>query len=113
MNISFVYATRIMVSIITSNIEKISHLFYSNKIEKAYVFGSAATGNFNDKSDIDFLVRFKSELTPLEKGELWWNLHDSLREFFKREIDIVTENSLKNPYFIKEIDETKVLIYGK
>ncbi|KAF0238305.1 MAG: hypothetical protein FD181_1116 [Prolixibacteraceae bacterium] len=102
-----------MVSIITSNIEKISHFFYVNKVEKAYVFGSAATGSFNDKSDIDFLVRFKSEITPLEKGELWWKLHDSLREFFKREIDIVTENSLKNPYFIKEIDETKVLIYGK
>ena len=83
------------------------------KIEKAYVFGSVATEGFNENSDIDFLVTFQPNLTPLEKGEMWWNLHDTLRNLFKREIDIVTENSLKNPYFIKELNETKELIYGE
>ena len=102
-----------MDSIITSNIEKIKDLFERNKIQRAFVFGSAVAGNLNDDSDIDFLVRFQADLDPLEKGELWWNLHDNLRDFFKREIDIVTENSLKNPYFIKELNETKKLIYEK
>ncbi len=101
-----------MVNLIVSNIEKIRQLLAANKIEEAYVFGSAAKGNFNEKSDVDFLVRFSADLTPLEKGELWWNLHDELRRFLNREIDIVTINSLKNPYFIKEINDTKVLIYG-
>jgi len=31
---------------------------------------------------------------------------------FKRDIDLVTENSLKNPYFIEELNETKQLIYA-
>jgi len=39
-------------------------------------------------------------------------LHDKLRDYFNREIDLITEKSLKNPYFIKEINETKKLIYG-
>jgi predicted nucleotidyltransferase len=101
-----------MVSLISLNIEKLKQLLSAHKIEKAYVFGSAVTGNFNENSDIDFLVKFRTDLTPLEKGENWWNLHDRLRELFNREIDIVTENSLKNPYFIKEIEKNKVLIYG-
>ena len=84
-----------------------------HKIERAFIFGSAVTGEFNEKSDLDFLVRFQPDLDPLERGELWWNLHDKLRDFFNREIDIVTENSLKNPYFIKELNETKELIYEK
>ncbi|MCF6332227.1 MAG: nucleotidyltransferase domain-containing protein [Draconibacterium sp.] len=102
-----------MIKIISSNINKIKVLFKTHKIEKAYVFGSAVTGKFDEKSDLDFLIKFQPGLNPLEKGELWWNLHDTLRDFFNREIDIVTESSLKNPYFIKEIDETKELIYGQ
>ncbi|SRR5690606_15043083 len=102
-----------MNSIISSNIDKIRYFFEMHKIERAFIFGSAVTGEFNEKSDLDFLIRFQPDLDPLEKGELWWNLHDKLRDFFNREIDIVTENSLKNPYFIKELDETKELIYEK
>jgi predicted nucleotidyltransferase len=92
--------------------DKIAHIFRSHRIERAYVFGSAANGDFNDDSDIDFLIEFEAGIEPLERGELWWNLHDTLRDFFKREIDLVTKSSLKNPYFIKEIEETKSLIYG-
>ena len=101
-----------MINIISNNIDVLKQFFKKHKIEKAYVFGSAASDNFNENSDIDFLVKFEMGIDPLEKGELWWNLHDNLRDFFNREIDIVTENSLKNPYFIKELDKTKKLIYG-
>ncbi len=101
-----------MFSDLIKNKEKIIDIFKKHEIEKAYVFGSALTDNFNEKSDIDFLIKFKTGLDPLKKGELWWDLHDTLRDFFDREIDIVTENSLTNPYFIKELDRTKKLIYG-
>ncbi len=93
--------------------EKIATIFKTHKIERAYVFGSAANNSLTENSDIDFLIKFKDGLDPLEKGELWWGLHDTLRDFFKREIDIVTENSLKNPYFISELEKSKKLIYGQ
>ncbi len=102
-----------MQNIISSNIKVLKEVFRNHRIEKAYIFGSVLTDDFNDKSDLDFLIKFKPGLNPLEKGELWWNLHDKLRELLNREIDIVTENSLKNPYFIKELNETKALIYGE
>lgn len=101
-----------MNNIISSKLNVLKHLFRTHSVEKAYVFGSALTNNFNKNSDLDFLIKFQPEIPPLKKGELWWELHDKLRELFNREIDIVTENSLKNPYFIKEIEKTKKLIYG-
>lgn len=91
---------------------KIKQLLKKHKIQSAYLFGSAVTDKFNEQSDVDFLVNFKDGLEPLERGNLWWDLYDSLKDNLKREVDLVSENALKNPYFIKELNETKVKIYG-
>ncbi|MEA3450688.1 MAG: nucleotidyltransferase domain-containing protein, partial [Bacteroidota bacterium] len=72
---------------------EIDKIFEQHKIETAFIFGSVLNEKFNENSDIDFLVKFKKGIEPLEKGELWWDLHDTLRKLFKCEIDIVTENS--------------------
>ncbi len=101
-----------MVENITKHKQKIHQLFKDCEIERAFIFGSAVTGNFNENSDVDFLVKFKNNIDPLKKGEFWWILHDNLRDLLKREIDIVTEKSLKNPYFIEELNKTKQKIYG-
>ena len=45
-----------MNAIILSNINTIRHLFEQHKIEKAHVFGSVVTKEFNENSDIDFLI---------------------------------------------------------
>jgi predicted nucleotidyltransferase len=54
-----------MVKIISSNIKVIRKYFESHRIEKAYVFGSAVTGDFNEKSDLDFLVKFQPDSSLL------------------------------------------------
>lgn len=87
-------------------------LFKEKKIKSAYAFGSVVSENFNDKSDIDLLISFGDDLDPLEKGEICWDLHDILREIFNRDVDILIEESLKNPYFIEEVNEKKELIYA-
>ncbi|WP_243349788.1 nucleotidyltransferase family protein [Parabacteroides sp. FAFU027] len=101
-----------MDKLIKTQLKKLKPVFQSHKVIKAYIFGSVLSDKFNPESDIDFLVTFQDDLEPLEKGELWWSLYDTLRELFHREIDLVTENSLKNPYFIEEVNQTKQLIYG-
>ena len=87
-------------------------LLKRHKIKSAYVFGSVLTEKFNAESDVDFLINFQEGLDPLEKGGLWWDLHDALRDRLNQEIDLISESSLKNPYFIKVVNETKVKIYG-
>lgn len=97
---------------ISNKIKLLKPIFQMHKVEKAYLFGSVTTANFTAQSDIDLLITFQENIDPLEKGELWWSLYDSLRLHFNREIDLVTESSLKNPYFIEEVSHTKQLIYG-
>jgi len=89
----------------------ITSLFEKHKIKDAYIFGSALSDNFDEKSDVDFLVNFDDDLDPLEKGELLWNLRFSLKDDLNRPVDLITETSLKNPYFIEELSETKQKIY--
>jgi predicted nucleotidyltransferase len=98
--------------IVQEKLPEVLSLLRKHKIKTAFVFGSAVSPWFGDKSDIDLLINFKDGIDPLEAGEHWWTLHDELRDLFNREIDLVTERSLKNPYFISELDNTKVMIYG-
>ncbi|MBN2778408.1 MAG: nucleotidyltransferase domain-containing protein [Bacteroidales bacterium] len=80
-------------------------------IKRLYAFGSVVSDNFRDDSDIDLLISFSDNLTLDEYTNNYFELHYRLRSLFKREVDIVTEKSLSNPYFIESINESKVLIY--
>lgn len=44
---------------INTHIKKIESLCKLHNVDKLYVFGSATNNDFNDFSDIDFLVKFK------------------------------------------------------
>ncbi|MCP9757513.1 nucleotidyltransferase domain-containing protein [Lacihabitans sp. CCS-44] len=91
---------------------EILELLKKSKVESAFLFGSVLTNSFGPESDIDFIINFKEQLDPMEKGELYWNLYDNLKNKLDREVDIISEKSLKNPYFIKEINHSKYKIYG-
>ena len=87
-------------------------LLKKHKIKSAFVFGSVLTDAFNDASDIDFLVNLEDGIDPVEAGGHLWDLEYELQDLLHRKIDLLTERSLKNPYFIKELNETKFSIYG-
>lgn len=91
---------------------KVVSLLVKHKVKDAYLFGSVLTNKFYLDSDVDFLINFEEGLNPILKGDLWWSLHDSLRDVLNREVDLISEKSLKNPYFIKDINRTKNKIYG-
>jgi len=96
-------------------VDKISHLEQLCRkycVKTMYVFGSAVTGAFDSGSDIDFLIDFATELNAEEYADNYFDLHYELRALFGREIDLVTENSLSNPYFIESVERTKELIYA-
>jgi hypothetical protein len=67
--------------------------------------------SFNDKSDIDILISFK-DISIEKYTDNYFELHYKLEELFNRKIDLLTENSLSNPYFIESIEETKQLLYA-
>lgn len=99
------------MNLIDQNKEMIINLCESHNVEKLYLFGSATTAKFNEESDIDFLVKFKSfdlKLYFLNYSDL----KNKLKNLLHREIDLVEEQTLKNPYLIRSIEENKQLVYG-
>ena len=101
-----------MNTIITNKIVDLQNLCTTYKVQSLYSFGSVNTDNFNNDSDIDFLISFDKNITIEEYTENYFALQYQLRALFKRDIDLITENSLSNPYFIKGIEQTKQLLYG-
>ncbi|MCQ2191477.1 MAG: nucleotidyltransferase domain-containing protein [Paludibacteraceae bacterium] len=89
----------------------ISELCIKYKVKSLFVFGSVLTDRFNSDSDIDFLVEFnKNEIADYFSN--YFDLKNALEDLFKRNIDLVESQSLKNPYFINSVNSTKTLVYG-
>ncbi len=100
-----------MRNINENTIKELKNICSSLGVKRLYIFGSAVTGDFNNKSDIDILISFDENLPIEQYTQNYFELHYKLRELFQRDIDIVTERSLSNPYFIENIEKTKKLIY--
>lgn len=83
-----------------------------HRVKEAYLFGSVLTERFNEKSDVDFLVNYEPFDDPVEFGDNIWSLRFALEDGLHREVDLLNEAKLKNPYFIQDVNETKYKIYG-
>ena len=94
-----------------NKLSEVKSVLKKNKVERAYVFGSVCTENFKDESDIDFLVSFDKTIDPIEYGENYFKIIYALQKLLKRDVDLVAEETLKNPYLIKVINKTKTPIY--
>src|SRR3984957_5467254 len=96
---------------VSSKIEDLKSLMDKHRIRKGYLFGSSVQGTFNADSDIDVLVEVDDSIEPVELGGHLWDLQFALEDLFGRKVDLFTSRSLKNPYFIKAVEETRQLIY--
>jgi predicted nucleotidyltransferase len=97
---------------IQNNLPIVIQLFKKHKVKNAFAFGSVVTDQFNKNSDVDILVNLNDGIEPTEAGGHLWDLQEELQDLLKREIDLFTGQSLKNPFFIEEINDTKIKIYG-
>lgn len=93
------------------NLELIKKLCKEYRVKSFSVFGSVLTDGFSSESDIDFVVDFE-ENDPIKYTDLYFQLKDKLEQVLKRQIDLVEERGIKNSFFRKEIEASKVLIYG-
>jgi len=101
-----------MNKIIEERLNDIVKLCENHGVKSLHLFGSVNTSDFNINSDIDFLIDFDEGLTIEEYSENYFLLQYKFRELLDREIDLVTQNSLSNPFFIQSIEQNKELIYG-
>ena len=77
-----------------------------------YVFGSVLTKDFSSASDIDFLVNFEN-VAPEKYFDNYMDLKTCLEQLFNRSVDLVEEQTVKNPVLRRTIERNKKLIYER
>ena len=92
-------------------IDEIQELCKINKVKTLFAFGSVTRDDFNDTSDIDLVVDI-DEKDPFKYTDIYFNLKSKLEDIFKRQVDLLEERAIKNRLFRRELDNTKVKIYG-
>lgn len=104
------------MKLIERNLQRIIDLCRKHKVKSLAVFGSILTDRFNEESDVDLLVDFEDydHDNPQEFDFVsnFFNLQDALEVLLKRKVDLVVGSSLRNKYFINNVNRTKLAIYG-
>ena len=100
-----------MLTFIENKKPELQQLCEKYAVKSMYLFGSASKDNFSKESDIDILIFFL-ELPFAQYTDNYFELHEALEKLFGRKVDLVTEQTLSNPYFIQSIDQTKQLLYA-
>lgn len=100
-----------MHDLIEKNKKHIFAICEQHKVRFLFVFGSVLTEDFRDDSDIDFLVEFE-EIKNLGYADNYFSLKHSLEDLLGKNVDLLVERSLKNPYLIQELNNTKQILYA-
>ncbi|MDE2673626.1 MAG: nucleotidyltransferase domain-containing protein [Paracoccaceae bacterium] len=92
--------------------EEIAAICRRHRVERLEVFGSAARATDFDplRSDIDFLVEFNSEKKPVTL-ERYLGIIDDLSSAMAREVDLVEEKWIRNPYLKEVINEEREVVF--
>ena len=99
-----------MNKLIKDNIHNIQQICQSHRVRKLWAFGSVCSDKFSDISDIDLLVSFES-MDFGDYADNFFNLCTLFEDLFNRKVDLVTDKSLSNPYFIDSVDRSKIILY--
>ena len=86
----------------------ITNYLHSQPVLKAYLFGSYARNEEDEKSDIDLLMQFDEQVSLLTVARIQNELEDALQI----KVDIVSTGGL-SPLIQPYIDKDKILIYER
>jgi len=98
------------MKIIQDNFDSLRNLCMKHHVGRLFVFGSVVSPTFKPDSDLDFLVLFK-KIKLEEYADNYFDFKFSLEDLFNREIDLLEEQAIKNPYLLKSINSSKQLVY--
>ena len=102
-----------MIGLLEEKLKELNQMCGRYRVAKLELIGSALTGDKFDseQSDIDFLVEFQ----PLKEGEhadSYFGLLEALESLFRRHVDLVMVQAVKNRYFLEAINKSRKVLYA-
>ncbi|MCD4818200.1 MAG: nucleotidyltransferase domain-containing protein [Candidatus Cloacimonetes bacterium] len=100
------------MNIVEEKLSQVIAICNTHYVKSISLFGSILTDNFVLKSDIDFLIKFEGvDLT--EYFDNYLDLKNRFEKLFNRNIDLLEEQTLRNPYLIASIERNRKLLWKK
>jgi len=97
---------------IARHVEEVAAICREKHVRRLAIFGSALRDDFSpEKSDVDLIVEFEQQM-PVSYFENYFSLLENLRNLFARNVDLLVWDSIRNPYFRKEVESTREIIYA-
>jgi hypothetical protein len=76
------------------------------------IFGSALRDDFDPaRSDLDFLVEFE-DVPVLQFADLFFGLQETLSALFHLPVDLLTPESITNPFLLEGINRSRKVLYA-
>jgi predicted nucleotidyltransferase len=101
-----------VMKLITLNIDSIRALCDKYHVKTLFAFGSVTRDDLKPTSDIDLVVDIDIN-DPITYTDDYFGLKFQLEKLFKRQIDLLESRAIKNQYLKQNIENSKVLVYGK
>ena len=101
-----------MIDVIENNREQLIALCEENEIKGLWLFGSAATGNWDpERSDLDFLF----DIGEYNKtaGRRSMRLAVGLERIVGENFDLVSRPAIRRAEFKQSVDQTAIPIYER
>lgn len=99
-----------MIPLVEERRAALAELCRQHCVTKLEIFGSAATGAFKEAtSDLDFIAEFADHSAGY--ADRYLDFADALEALFGRPVDLLTERSIRNPYFRKSVNASRERVY--
>ncbi len=100
-----------MIDLIEAHRDAIIALCRQYGVRRLDLFGSAATGAFDAAtSDLDFIATFADTEKP-GYAHRYLGFAEALEALFGRPVDLLTEGSIRNPYFRQDVEATRQRVF--
>jgi predicted nucleotidyltransferase len=99
------------MNLVDLHITTIAALCAQHGVKNLYAFGSVLTPAFNNESDVDLVVDFLTA-DPSQYAENYFSLKTALQNTLNRQVDLLEQQSIRNLYLKKHIEDQRKLVYA-
>jgi len=100
-----------MSSLLDQHLPGIQRLCRDHHVKTLHAFGSVLRSDFNPDSDIDLLVVFDRS-NGKSAFVQYFEFKEELESMLGRNVDLISYDSIQNPFFKRQIEETKQAVYA-
>jgi predicted nucleotidyltransferase len=95
-----------------NHLERIKKLCSKHDVNSLFAFGSIVSDRFTEDSDIDLIVDIDNK-NPFTYTDNYFALKFQLEDILQRQVDLLEDKAISNPFLKQQIENTKVLVYAR